>query len=61
MFLMTATVLLSHCENLLYFQPLESLPGCFKVLANALPQRMGVGVSILLGAVLGAASGVCLH
>lgn len=24
MFLMTVTVLLSHCENLLYFQPLES-------------------------------------
>lgn len=48
-------------ENLLYFQPLESQPGCLKVLAKALPQKLGVGVSILSGAVLGAASGACLH
>lgn len=49
MFLMTVTVLLSHCENLLYFQPLESQPGCLKVGKSPSPEDWGGSVYSLRG------------
>lgn len=55
------TVLLPDYENLLYFQPLERQPGCLLSVGKSPAAEDGVGVSILLGAMLGAASGVCLH
>lgn len=57
---MTVTVLLSHSENLLYFQPLELPPWVFESVGKSpSPEDWGGSEESLRGSAA-AASGVCL-